>query len=235
MPKAITTEVPPTIASPALFESAPEQTVETLAKAENKSDLVEAPGLQLEYWTEFKNFLSEQDTFLKPPKPQALQWMPFAVGRSHFMLAATMHIRDKRIGVNLTISGPHAKAYFHLLHQERQQLEWDLGRNLDWQERPEGKESHLIIRRKADPADRADWPTQHAWMLEELEAFHKTFAPKIQELNASDYIPSDHPSDEDEEDEDDWRPSQRTTWPVWLLLALSLLFLILLAMSSAGR
>jgi hypothetical protein len=34
-----------------------------------------------------------------------------------------------------------------------------------------------------DPANRDDWPSQHLWLAEKLEALHKAFAPRIKALD----------------------------------------------------
>ena len=35
---------------------------------------------------------------------------------------------------------------------------------------------------------REQWPEQHMWLWEKLEAFKKVFAPRVKKLNASDYV-----------------------------------------------
>jgi len=32
------------------------------------------------------------------------------------------------------------------------------------------------------------WPEQHMWLWEKLEAFKKVFAPRVKKLNASNYV-----------------------------------------------
>jgi hypothetical protein len=60
---------------------------------------------------------------------------------------------------------------------------------VEWRELPGKKESHVVLRRSADPTRREDWPEQHDWLRDKLEAFHRVFGPRIKELSAEDYIP----------------------------------------------
>ncbi len=193
-------KLPPTVASqPA--EPAPEQESLPTVKAEAKgrSELSEDQRLQLEYWTEFANFL-KQNSWLNPPKPLPQHWMAFEIGSKNFMLSATIHLLDKGMGVNLTISGPEALEHFHLLQQDIDKIEESIGSELDWKERPGRKESHIISYQEADPADRKDWPNQHDWLREELEAFHDAFASRIAELPNTNY--ADESSQDSDEDKD---------------------------------
>ncbi|MBV9959760.1 MAG: DUF4268 domain-containing protein [Acidobacteria bacterium] len=205
-------EVKTEVLPPALRPTVSSPTLPAARADEDKgaSQSTDTPQLQLEYWTAFKDFLLRRETMLKPPKPQRQQWMPFALGRSNFLLAATLHVRDKRLGVNITISGPDAKAYYHLLHQQRKEIDWEIGSELDWRERPDGKESHIISSYDADPADRLDWPSQHAWLAEELESFHQAFASRIRELNLADHFPAEEEpaAAEEEETLDEWSEAQ---------------------------
>ncbi len=42
-----------------------------------------------------------------------------------------------------------------------------------------------------------DWPKQHAWLAEKLEAFHKAFSKRVKELDADEYQPDDEPEPEE--------------------------------------
>ena len=60
-----------------------------------------------------------------------------------------------------------------------------MGFNLEWEELPNRKESRVALRRNGmDPTDRKDWPEQHKWLADHLEAFYKGFSPRVKELDA---------------------------------------------------
>lgn len=43
----------------------------------------------------------------------------------------------------------------------------------------------------ADPANRDDWPRQHAWIHEKLNALQATFSSAAKSLDPADYDPDD--------------------------------------------
>jgi WD40 repeat protein/serine/threonine protein kinase len=151
-------------------------------------DLSKTQRHHLEYWTAFRAYMERRGSFISPTKPPRDYWMSFAVGRSNFYLDAYNGMRDKWIGVGLVLSGNDAKPHFHLLSREREQIEGEIGAALEWQEKPSQKNSVITLKRpNVDPTNKQDWPQQHAWILEKLEAFHKAFAPRIKNLRAGDY------------------------------------------------
>ena len=47
-----------------------------------------------------------------------------------------------------------------------------------------------------DLEDRQDWNRQHQWLCEQLEVFHKVFSPRVERLDASEYVPEEDETDE---------------------------------------
>ena len=101
---------------------------------------------------------------------------------------ATIHIQKSWIRAALNCSRPVAGADFILLRQQKEFIEQEIGCPLDWEELPGKKESRIALRKQnIDPVCREDWPVQHQWIAEKLEAFHKAFASRVKELNAEEY------------------------------------------------
>ena len=122
---------------------------------------------------------------VKPQKPLPQHWTTFAIGRSGIHLGAVAIVTKSEIRVELIFSGSLAKPHFHLLLKDKDAVEAELGMNVEWLKLPARKESHVVLRRSdSDPSHREEWPEQHAWLQDKLEAFHKVFGPRIKELNA---------------------------------------------------
>lgn len=153
-------------------------------------DLTPTRALQLEYWQAFANRLSQTGSIIRARKPRPRHWMNFAVGRSGFRLGTFANTRDKRIGVQLIIHKGDIEAYYHLLFEDKDEIERELGTPLQWRELPHRKQSHITLHnRQLDPNNRTNWPQQHAWLQENLEAFYNVFSPRIKTLHADDYDP----------------------------------------------
>ena len=165
------------------------RTVSEGARRLEAASYSEAQQLQLEFWTELKNFLQQQNSSIHIGIPQPQNWMDFPIGRSQFSLQAFINTREKRIGVALAIFGPNAKPHCYLLEREKTTIERELGTPLDWAANP-GKIMSFIYLHERDmnPLARELWPEQHIWLCQKLEAFKKVFAPRVKKLNASDYV-----------------------------------------------
>lgn len=157
------------------------------AKASNQ-DLTDAQKLQLEYWTAFREHMIEQGSRIKPQTPRPQHWMNAAIGRSRFGLGVLMNTQRNRIGVSLEMTGPDAVAHFELLSSQSAEIEQELGHALDWDNAPDNR-SRLVrfFKEGQDPADRKTWKSQHSFLLNELEAFHRVFCPKVKRLNADEW------------------------------------------------
>jgi uncharacterized protein with ParB-like and HNH nuclease domain len=146
--------------------------------------------LQLEYWTAFMERIESADGPISPKKPQSQHWQDFSIGRAGIWLTTVANTQAKRIGVQLTTGGKHAKPYFYLLQMKKAELEQKFGASFKWDEAPTKVQSRIGIHREGfDPLDKSNWADQHAWLLEQLHKFHATFAEAIKQLNADDYKP----------------------------------------------
>lgn len=164
-------------------------TVGRAATQIQSEDLTETKQLQLEYWTAFRDHVSENSKALKSQKPLPQHWTNFAIGRSYFHMSALVNTWERKIGVVLTLGGPNAKAHFQMLYADKEAIEAAVGCGLEWRENPDKKESGIWLRTDLDPTRRDTWPEQHRWLLEKLEIFRKVFAPRVKTLDAADLMP----------------------------------------------
>jgi aromatic ring-cleaving dioxygenase len=154
------------------------------------STLTDTKVLQQQYWTALREYMDENNSNVKPTKPLPQHWMTFAIGRSYFQLQSFANTKENRIALGLTMTGPGAKAHFHLLSQEREKIEEEFGESLEWLELPERQESRIMLHDKqADPNNHDDWPNQHAWLSENLEKFDSVFRTRVKQLDASIFDP----------------------------------------------
>ena len=174
--------------------SSPNDWTKTITGVANKfgsENLSETRLLQRDYWTAFRDVMEKRGGVVRPTKPHPQHWQDFSIGRSGFHLETFANTRDKRIGTILVLGGPNAKSHFHLLQKDIEKYEKEIGK-LEWAEMPEKKQSHIKLRlRDCDPMNKADWPKQHEWLYEKLQAFHTTFSQPIKQLNADEYVPED--------------------------------------------
>ena len=145
--------------------------------------------IQRRYWTALRDLLKERGSRLRGTKPPAQNWYSFSIGKSNFTLDAFANTRDKRIGVLLNLYGPHAKSHFTILERDKDNIEAELGEPLVWRNRPQNKTCQiLLVRHGIDPLKESEWPEQHAWLLEKLEAVHKVFRTRVKSIDAGNVV-----------------------------------------------
>lgn len=154
------------------------------------SDLSGVKAAQLAYWTAFAEALRDHGGPLRPQKPRPQHWMNLRVGRSGFLLGTLVNSQKSTIGVELVMTDDDAKAHFHLLAQEKDAIEAELGAALTWQPLPGKKFTRILLTREnTDFSKESQWPEQHAWFIDRLERFYAVFADRIRNLNAEDWKP----------------------------------------------
>ena len=172
--------------------SKPNDWTKTVAATRHQLEAEYTPTqqLQYEYWQGFLAYLEQQNVIVKSRKPQPMNYMDFAIGRSSFQVLTCANMREKRIAVQLVIYQQEPKAYYHQLFQSKATIEAELGDVLEWWAVPQQKSSTITLHNRTfDPNNRVHWPQQHAWLCEKLKAFMRTFAGRIKALDASAYTP----------------------------------------------
>jgi hypothetical protein len=161
------------------------QSVAQAARAIDEAELSETRLMQRAYWAAFDQVLAESGgPVAGGKKPQPQSWMAYPIGRTSATLNATM-IRPKRqVRAELYLSGGKAKAFYHLLAEQKAQIEHDLGFALHWEELPDGKDSRVSIwLDNADPENEPDWKRQHEWLAKRLNEMHRVLAPRVRALD----------------------------------------------------
>lgn len=161
------------------------------ARAIDEAALTSVKALQLAYWGALGTVLmAHGGPLARERKPQPQSWMSYPVGRSGFGINAAMARPKQQVRAELYMSNPHAKAYFHLLHAQKDAIEADLGYPLDWDELPQGKDTRISVAlNQTDPEDQTDWPRQHDWLAARLTEFYHVFGDRVRTLSADAWQP----------------------------------------------
>jgi hypothetical protein len=140
--------------------------------------------LYLEYWSGFHDYLAQHEQIVRVPKPLPQQWMTFGIGRANFNLAAVFQREQRRIRVELLITGVD-KIAFRKLKAQQEEIGKEMGdQPLSWEEMPGRKSSRVAIYRDGvDMSDRGTWPSQFQWYAERIKDFRRVFAPRIRTLD----------------------------------------------------
>lgn len=151
-------------------------------KADNTpSDLKQ---LQQRYWQTLRAQLLEKKSKVRPQKAHPQHWADFALGRSGAWLTACVNSSKKSISVEFACRGPAGKVWYDQLLAQKAEIEAELGHQLVWRRLDGKKQSRILLfREDTDPTNEADWPAQHAWLIEKLEKFRDVFRPRALALS----------------------------------------------------
>jgi hypothetical protein len=138
------------------------------------------------YWTSFGEFLKQNNANFAIRTPSKDHWHSFSIGRSGFVIDATITPQKKRAGVELLIRRDVQKAGFNQLRLDEAEIQAIIGHKLDWMELP-GKQSTRIAAflPNVDAFDEGQWPAIQNWMLNMLQKFKAAFASRIKTLDLS--------------------------------------------------
>lgn len=144
-------------------------------------DLTETKQLQLEYWTEFREFLNETTTLLKPQKPAPCHWLNFSIGTSTAHTYAFVDTVSHRIGVRLQLhKHPDRLDLFDHLESQKGQIEAGIGFGIVWEKKPEKHTSYLTVNNTSfSPEEKETWKAQFDWLRKTLESFRKHIPPAL--------------------------------------------------------
>ena len=163
------------------------RSVAQAARAIDEGGLSETRVMQRDYWEAFHSMLGKAAGPVSGNrKPQPDSYMDYPIGRSGFGLQAKMRRSKRQVRSSLYLSGHNAKAFFHLLYEQKDTIEHDFGDPLEWEELPNGGDSRIAIYLDdVDPEDEKDWPRQHKWLAERLNELHRIFVNRVRVLDAA--------------------------------------------------
>lgn len=142
----------------------------------------------IEYWDQFHKVAAAAGAPLRKidrPLKDTNYWVPIAPRGDAYLSVYRSHARKAFIGAFVGLYNSPLTFVSERLIDQREALEAAYGEPLDWTRNREG----VVVKAWtkigiADPNDRADWPRQHAWMVDQLIRLERTFGSTIVEALA---------------------------------------------------
>lgn len=137
-----------------------------------------SPSLQarFEYWTAFNDYAFQNKDFVKyfnKRKASTDHWMNFSVGSSLCHLAISQIRKDNKIVVEWYITDD--KELYKTFLSHRDEIEKEMGINLDWRELPDKKASRILISHEANFENKDEWIVQFDWIIDVAIKMKKAF------------------------------------------------------------
>jgi hypothetical protein len=139
--------------------------------------------LQQKFWTALVERLAHNAPQIRPQKPRPQHWLNNSIGRSGFGLNITANTRDERLGVELWLYGTEAKKRFAALSAQRDQIQNQLGFELDWQELPDAQACRIASwYGEASIESEERWGEYLQWIEKRLTLMDRTLRPIVKSL-----------------------------------------------------
>jgi len=140
----------------------------------SRDNITGIKSLQLEFWTRLKEYGEDNFNNLRYQSPHPQHWQTFsATGSSEYDISITVNSREKRIGVELYTT--KSKEMYYNFLENKENIEKELGFNLEWRELPKKKTSRIIIYKTFNINDRNTWEEAQKWALEKVEKMINVF------------------------------------------------------------
>lgn len=156
----------------------------TARKAIAETAMTPTREMQQDYWEAVQSALALRKNGISRIKALPQSWLTHGIGRSSVALGMSMNTRENLVRVEIYLSGDRAKGYFWALHDQKAEIEDAIGQALNWQSLEHRNDSRIALHlEQTDPSRREDWPRKHAWLLDTLETFNRTFRPRIAKID----------------------------------------------------
>ena len=159
--------------------SSPNNWTKTI-KRKGTSEETDINMLQYEYWTKVNDEIDKNYPMFNSRKPQGKPWHDLYIGRPLAHIKLIFNTQISAIKVNLTI--PDSKEFFDSLYDSKDEIESELGFELDWKRLDNKKVSHIEVMKKTDVNDYSNWDENIKWQLNKAEEFYNVFADRVKKF-----------------------------------------------------
>jgi hypothetical protein len=146
----------------------------TVQKSGTGDSVSEVKLLQKEFWEGLRSYASDKTTsvnFSKSPRPQ--HWYNISFGTSRCHIALTLNTQKSYVGCEVYIRND--KSLYDSFLEKKEQIEKQVGAELEWMELPEATASRVRLTYKCDLRNKGKWNEYFQWCIKTTDSFAITF------------------------------------------------------------
>jgi len=157
----------------------------------SRSELSDHQKLQLDFWTNFRDYVGEIDVPFKIGNPQPQNYMGAGLGRSGFGINSVASLWNEEdstwntheLRTELYLSSINAKAHYEQLFSKKESIHEELGKELIWINDSELKSCRIALRKsRVNIEDRDQWSDHFEWLSGAMTDFYEYFKPVVASL-----------------------------------------------------
>lgn len=164
--------------------SKPNDWAKAIRKSTSRADLSDRKLMQLEFWTQFKEYAALQQTSLRLRKAYPQNWYDISVGNSKSHIALTIDADNDQIRCELYI--PDSKPLFKALWDNREKIENKLSCELEWMELEGKKASRVRTIHGIEIDNSENWDVSFQWLMDTAQQFQTVFAEQLKKIKIND-------------------------------------------------
>ena len=157
--------------------SKPNDWAKAVKKSAAQANLTDTKVMQLEFWSQFKEYVQSCTSKIKLRKPFPQHWYDISFGSSEAHISLTANSQKNSIGCEIYI--PNSKGLFDYLLSNKSTIEKELKQKLEWMELESKKASRIKLKKEADISNTEDWEKYFKWLMDITEQFQKVFSKHI--------------------------------------------------------
>ena len=156
--------------------SSPNNWSKTVKRSLN-NEMSSTKMLQYDYWTKVKDEIDMNYDKFNSRKPQAQSWYNLALGSSLAHISMDVNTRTSEIKTQIWISD--SKPLFDYLHESKDEIESELGFEMNWARLNDKKASYISIIKDMDILDETNWDDSVKWHLNTASTLYDVFSDRI--------------------------------------------------------
>lgn len=160
--------------------SSPNNWTKTIKKG-GGAELTSTKMLQYNYWAQLSREIDNNYPKFNSRKPQGQHWYDLAIGTSLAFISLTINTQKNEIKSNITISDN--KNLFDFLHNEKEDIEAIVGKELTWRRLDNKKSSYIELDLDFNINNEDDWPIAIKWHLDMASKLYDAFSDRIKKFN----------------------------------------------------
>lgn len=139
-----------------------------------KAKLTETKKLQLDFWSTLRDYAEEINSGISFRKPHPQQWYNVSFGSSDAHISLTINTQKDEITCEIYI--PDSKETYYTFLENKEDIEDNLGYNLEWFELPDKKASRIKLVKPFSIKEEENWEEALNWFIEKVDQLQKEFS-----------------------------------------------------------
>ncbi len=160
--------------------SQPNDWAKAIKRSATKTDLTERQLMQLEFWTQFKEYATSNNTSLRLRKAFPQHWYDISIGNSKAHITLVVDADNGQIRCEFYI--PDSKPLFKLLLGNKDSIEAKLAYDLEWMELEGKKASRIKTIHEIDVGNNDNWEVSFQWLMNTAQDFQNVFAKQLKKM-----------------------------------------------------